>query len=147
MPAGTPAEESLQVQLITALVETITRSARFAGDVQVLDVLQKMLERLVGVVRAHRQQKDSIAAEEHGAARAEKEQVVSDRLGVFYPIQLTLEALYGLVKQSREKEVVLEEDAARAQPGQQARPAQQRVDPRRRSACRRSCWWTSCRST
>ena len=117
MPVGTPGEESLQVQLITALVETITRSARFAGDVQVLDVLQKMLERLVGVVRAHRPQKDSIGAEEHGAARAEKEQVVSDHLGVFYPIQLTLEALYGLVKQSREKEVVLEEDAARAQPG------------------------------
>lgn len=117
MPAGTPAEESLQVQLITALVETITRSARFAGDVQVLDVLQKMLERLVAVVRAHRPQKDSIAAEEHGVARAESEQVVSDRLGVFYPIQLTLEALYGLVRQSREKEVVLEEDAARAQPG------------------------------
>ena len=40
MPAGTPAEESLQVQLNTALVDTITRSARFAGDVQVLDVLQ-----------------------------------------------------------------------------------------------------------
>ena len=118
MPAGTADEESLQVQMITALVETITRSARFASDVQVLDVLQRMLERLVAVVRAHRPQKDSMAAEDRaGVARAESDQVVSDRLGVFYPIQIILEALYGLVKQAREKEVVTEDDAATAVPG------------------------------
>lgn len=125
LPIGTEAEERFAIQMMTALVEVITRNPRFRNSVQVVDVLLLLLKRLVAILRAHAPKKESAMAEEQRATDGtmtledvETTTVVSDSLSVFYPVQIVLESLYSIVNTcSQGEEVITPEDRAKPQPG------------------------------
>ena len=103
-------EERIQIQLMTAFIEVITRNPKFNTDLQAVDPLLLILDRLVAIVKEHAPPRDTTTAETQRATEGAMEiesvgvsdtmLVQSDTLALFYPIQLLLECLHAILTAS-----------------------------------------------
>lgn len=105
--ANASIDDFMVVQLMTVFIEVVTRNEKLSRDVQIIDPLLIILNRLVQIVKLHAPTKDSVSSEtkraEAGAMEVESVStsdshlIMSDMLAVLYPIQILLECLFSVV--------------------------------------------------
>lgn len=113
-------EELIAIQFMTVFIEVITRDPRFNNDVNSIDPLLIILNRLVSIVKTHAPVKETATMVEQRAVEGAMEiestlqdeniAIMSDTLAIFYPIQILLECLYSIIDSTTSNVRVIPEE-------------------------------------
>lgn len=105
--ANATMDDYIVVQLMTGFIEVVTRNEKLSRDVQIIDPLLIILNRLVQIVKLNSSTKNTVpperkrakasAMEVESASTSDSHLIMSDMLAVLYPIQILLECLFSIV--------------------------------------------------